>query len=67
MIATLWKRLSGAAAKFDPKFDAGLGQKEYLIATFTKGKATGSWRKDSQGQNMDNPQGVVDKVIFRVQ
>jgi len=66
-IATLWKRVSGSPANFGAQFDAGLGQKEFFLAEFTKGKVKGSWRKDSQGQNMKNPHGVVDRVRFRVQ
>lgn len=65
--ARLWQDVAGKDATFEKKFDKGLGMREYMIATCAKGKAKGSWRKDSQDAEMKNPRGVIDKVVFRVE
>lgn len=65
--ARLWKQVAGSEATFETKLDRGLGMREYMIATAAKGKVRVSWRKDSQDADMKNSQGVVDKVVFRVE
>jgi len=65
--ARLWQATAGKDAAFEKKLDRGLGMREYMIATFAKGKGKGSWRKDSQDADMKNPRGVIDRVIFRAE